>query len=289
MKYKFIRFPDGKAKAITLSYDDGCRADIKLSEIITRYGLKATFNISSNKISDIPDKWFLLKKEIKEHILDKGHEIAIHNANHIANGLLNTADGIKEVLDCRTKLEQEFGVIVRGMAYPNSGISRFQNGMAYSDVKRYLTDLNISYARTLGVVNKSFYLPNDWHCWMPTAHHNNEQLFEYIDAFLSINCNEGLGANFDARLLYIWGHSYEFDAKNNWDRLDKICKLISGRDDIWYATNGEIYDYVTAYNSLVFSVDNEIVYNPSAKTVWFIYGDDTYSIKSGETIKIQNA
>ena len=43
-----------------------------------------------------------------------------------------------------------------------------------------------------------------------------------------------------------------------------------------------------AYNSLIFSSDNSLVYNPSAKTVWFIYGDEIYSVKSGETIKIQN-
>lgn len=34
MQYKFMRFPGGKSKAITLSYDDGCTADLKLLEII---------------------------------------------------------------------------------------------------------------------------------------------------------------------------------------------------------------------------------------------------------------
>ncbi|MBO5020723.1 MAG: hypothetical protein J6D52_08675, partial [Clostridia bacterium] len=59
MKYKFIRFPEGKAKAVTLSYDDGCRADIRFSETITRYGLKATFNIPSHRISDKEGGWDL--------------------------------------------------------------------------------------------------------------------------------------------------------------------------------------------------------------------------------------
>ena len=286
MRYKFIRFPEGKAKAVTLSYDDGCRADIRFSETITRYGLKATFNIPSHRISDKEGGWDLTKEEIKKHFLDKGHEIAIHTAHHLANGLQNTADGIKEVLDCRLRLEQEFGIIVRGMAYPDSGIRRFRNGMGYDDVKRYLTDLNIAYSRTLGGDNNGFYLPNDWHAWMPTAHHNNPKIFEFIDEFLAIDCNKGYQSTLDARLFYIWGHSFEFDNNNNWDRLDEICEKLSGKDDIWYATNGEIYDYVSAFNSLIFSADNSIVHNPGAKTVWFNYGNTLYTIKSGETINL---
>ena len=27
MRYNFLRFPDGKTKALTLSYDDGCRQE----------------------------------------------------------------------------------------------------------------------------------------------------------------------------------------------------------------------------------------------------------------------
>ena len=288
MKYKFLRFPDGKSKAVTLSYDDGCRADIRLSETISKYGIKATFNIPSNRISKNSGEWYLTKEEIAEHILDKGHEIAIHTASHLANGLQNTADGIKEVLDCRTALEQTFGIIVRGMAYPDTGIRRFKNGVGYNDVKRYLTDLNIAYARTLGGDNNGFYLPDDWHCWMPTAHHDNSNLFEYIDKFFSINSNKGYQSDLDARLFYLWGHSFEFDNHNNWERLDEICEKLSGKEDVWYATNGEIYDYVTAYNSLIFSADNSIIHNPTAITVWFYYGDKLYSIKSGETLKIED-
>ena len=34
MKYNYLRFPEGKAKAITLSYDDGSKDDIRFLEII---------------------------------------------------------------------------------------------------------------------------------------------------------------------------------------------------------------------------------------------------------------
>ena len=35
-----LRFPGGKRKALTLSYDDGVRQDIRLAELLNRYGVK---------------------------------------------------------------------------------------------------------------------------------------------------------------------------------------------------------------------------------------------------------
>ena len=40
MQYRFLRYPGGKAKAVTFSYDDGCRDDIRLSKILTEHGIR---------------------------------------------------------------------------------------------------------------------------------------------------------------------------------------------------------------------------------------------------------
>ena len=45
--YKFLRFPEWKYKAVTLSYDDGTVYDRKLIDILDKYGLKCTFNLNS--------------------------------------------------------------------------------------------------------------------------------------------------------------------------------------------------------------------------------------------------
>ena len=47
MKYKFARFPGGKLKAVTFSYDDGVNQDIRFAEILSKYGLKGTFNLNT--------------------------------------------------------------------------------------------------------------------------------------------------------------------------------------------------------------------------------------------------
>ena len=171
MRYRFLRFPEGKLKAVTFSYDDGCRADIHLAEIFNKYGMKGTFNLNSAWLGKNDTDWHLTKEEIQQHIIDAGHEIATHGAEHRANGNLRAIDGIQDVLNCRLGLEKDFDTIVRGLAYPDTGIVHLNNGATLESIEHYLKELDIAYARTLGEINDSFNLPQNWYQWMPTAHH----------------------------------------------------------------------------------------------------------------------
>ena len=47
MLEKVFRFPGFKYKAVTLSYDDGTIYDKKLIEIMSKYGIRGTFNLST--------------------------------------------------------------------------------------------------------------------------------------------------------------------------------------------------------------------------------------------------
>ncbi len=42
------------------------------------------------------------------------------------------------------------------------------------------------------------------------------------------------------KIFYIWGHSYEFDINDEWDKFEEFCKYIANRSDIFYGTNKEI-------------------------------------------------
>ncbi len=283
MQHRHLRFPEGKPKAFTFSYDDGWPQDKRFSDIITKYGLKSTFNIISDNIGN--GDW-LNKDEIQKYIIDRGHEIAVHGKEHRANGLQRPIGGIQDILNCRLTLEKEFGQIIRGMAYAYTGILVMSNGNSYENIKHYLTDLDIVYSRTLFGDNDDFYLPTDWHAWMPNTHHQGPHAMEYVEKFVNLKMPSTISWRMP-RLLYVWGHTYEFDNNNNWDRLEKICQMISSQDDIWCATNIEIYDYVTAYNSLVYSADETRIYNPTLKTIWLEIDGKPYTIKSGETITIE--
>ena len=112
--------------------------------------------------------------------------------------------------------------------------------------------------------------------WDPTCHHN-EKLPELTDLFL-----ERAEKSFSNILFYVWGHSYEFNRDQNWGLIEKFCERVGRRDDVWYAVNGEIFDYIQAVRRLQFSADRSRVYNPSAIEVWFSVNGETCSVRPGE-------
>lgn len=288
MRYRFLRYPGGKAKAVTLSYDDGGRDDIRLAETLNQYGIRCTFNINSGLLGKNEQDGRLSPEEICRYILDAGHEIAIHGKMHMAPGLSRPVDCIQDMLNCRLELESIFDRIIRGMAYPDSGITNMQNEADYATIRRYLKDLGIVYARSLGGDNDQFRLPTDWMAWIPTAHHRNPRVLEYAETFLALNPDGGKVYYADRypRLFYLWGHSFEFSGRNEWDLLDRLCQTLGGHGDVWYATNMEIYEYVQCYNALVFSADGRKVHNPTLTRVWFRTDEKLYAVAPGQTMEI---
>lgn len=100
-QYRFIRFPDGKQKAVTFSYDDSVKSDIRLAEILERHNIKCTFNVPSSFVGK-PNH--LSADEIVD-LYNRGHEIAIHCARHQAPGQIRAIEGIQEVMQNRIELE----------------------------------------------------------------------------------------------------------------------------------------------------------------------------------------
>ena len=283
MKYRFLRYPGGKFKAVTFSYDDGDKSDLKLCEILERHGMKCTINLCASMIGDNPNR--LTASDIKKYVIGHGHEIATHGNGHKALGHLSLINGIRDTLDCRLGLEEQFDTIIRGLAYPDT--PKYLEGEKYEHVREYLRDLDIAYARTTGPDNDGFDLPQDFYMWVPTARHRNEKIFEFIDKFVSLDEKSLYCASRWPRLFYVWGHSSEFNSDNNWDRLEAICEMLGNREDTWYATNIEIHDYVKAYEALRFSADGKRVYNPTLIDVWFNEGGVVYCVKSGERLDIK--
>ena len=285
MRYRFARFPGGRSKAITLSYDDGVRDDLRFVQIIDQYGLKATFNVNTDLIPAQTGELRLTAEELLQMVGDT-HELATHGALHIAPGKATPVDMIRDTLDCRRSLERITGKIIRGMAYPDSGILVMMGGNTLEDISRRLSELGIAYSRTLAGDNDSFMLPNNWYAWMPTCHHNNPNLMPWLEKFLTEPMNHYLAVRFP-KVFYVWGHTYEFRRDNNWERIEEFAEFVSNKSDVWYATNIEIYDYIQAYRLLQFSMDGNRVHNPSAVEVFFEIAEKPYSVKSGETMTIE--
>ena len=68
--------------------------------------------------------------------------------------------------------------------------------------------------------------------------------------------------------------------------MEDFAAYAGGREDIWYATNIQVYDYVTAYERLQYSTDGSLVYNPTVTDVWLSRDGKRWCVKAGETLEL---
>lgn len=260
-------FPNGSKKAVTVSYDDGVIFDVKLCEILAKYKVKGTFNINSGMENE-PNRMSI--KSCVELYKRTGQEVGYHGVNHIHYLNASSSQTVLDVSLDRRNLEKATNGFIIGGAYPY--------GAYNEDVKKALQLSGIKYSRTTKSTKK-FNIPTDFLEWHPTCHHKDKDLFPLLDEFLNKK-------NYFAEVFYLWGHSYEFNNDDNWNIIEEFCQNVSDKK-VWFATNGEIYRYVNAYNSLEFSADESFVYNPTQIDVYFNDFEINSPIKvpAGKTIK----
>jgi len=281
-------FPQGKTRAFTVSYDDGAETDFHLAALMRTYGIRGTFNVNSQSIlkegasSEALPLWRrrMHKDRFLEFFAEYGDlvEIASHSFTHALLTELEKGEILSETLYDRRTIEALLKRPCRGFAYPYGGVNQ--------KVLEVISSCGFDYARITGQPKHPFLFPENPLEWQCTCHHNHEDLFGIVEAFFS----DSHKARDQHRLFSVWGHSYEFEKNGNWDTVEKLFGKVGGREDVWYATNTEIFRYKKAYDALEFFADSSHVYNPSAIPVSFIlFGVDRekkcyITVNPGETV-----
>ncbi len=209
----------------------------------------------------------MTQKKCHEVYASPNVEVATHGFSHPVLNWIPTGSMVYEIIEDRRRIEQEYGVICRGHAYPY--------GRWNDDVVEALRLCGIVYARTI-VSTYNFKMPSDWLRLNPTCHHKDERLNELCDKFINNSPDR------EPWLFYLWGHSFEFESDDNWNVIEQFFENVANKDDIWYATNIEVYDYEKAFKSLIYSADGTRIYNPSAVDVWVVkHKQNPICIKAG--------
>jgi peptidoglycan/xylan/chitin deacetylase (PgdA/CDA1 family) len=236
---RMITISEKPRKFFTMSFDDGTVQDVRFVELINKYKLKCTFNLNSGFFGrvhgGVHEGIEIDHSEITADMvadLYKGHEVAVHTVHHPNLLKLSREEIIKEVSEDKKALEELCGYEITGMAYPG--------GPFYNDfvIDTILENTGIYYARDIDC-HFTFKMPERLMTWHPTCHQNDKEILKLAESFIKAEAKEDM-------LFYVWGHSFEFDKfEDSWDNFEKFCKLISGKADIQYVTNGEIAAYIS--------------------------------------------
>lgn len=223
-------------KGLTFSYDDGVTQDIRLAELFHKYGMKATFNLNSellgldgalNREGKIVSHNKVKPEDVK-HIY-AGHEVAGHTLTHPRLTRQTDEEVVRQVEQDRLNLSELCGYEVRGFAYPCGGVN--YDSRVSELIKN---NTGIKFCRTT-VSNHSFDVQENLYEFKPTVYHHEQwdKLFELGEQFLNLKADQ-------PAIFYVWGHAYEFDIHDTWDRFEEFLKMMSGKDDITYGTNSEL-------------------------------------------------
>lgn len=237
-----MQFKDsGKLKAITFSFDDGVTQDIRMLELLNKYGLKATFCLNSGRlgnagISLTGGRRSSRYKIAERHLVDTyaGHEVASHTIDHLILPDQEDAEVIRQVEEDRVKLSEIMGYEIVGLAYPGDPKGRENHDDRCIDLIRKHT--GIQYARTVSHGNRDWALPTDLYRIKPNMSMRGfDESMEIADRFFDANPTQ-------PQALHLMGHCYEMEFESgHWYRMEQLLEKLSGRDDIFYGTNKEVY------------------------------------------------
>ncbi len=264
-------WPEGKAGAFTTSWDDGTIHDRRLVGILNQHGVKGTFNLNSAFLGYSAERsgWKEYVRPDEIAALYAGHEVACHATHHPHLHREPDEQILSQILEDRRRLEQLVGYPVRGMALPFVGT-------VDNRVHARIVQAGIRYLRWI-TKEPSLAAPGDFLRWEVAGHYDSFD--EHWEKFCQHRMPD--------KLLYLWGHSYEFDTNNTWSVLEKLAATAGAREDLWHATNGEIFDYVSAWRSLECSVDGTIVRNRSCATLWHQVDGELRTLEPGQTIRLE--
>jgi peptidoglycan/xylan/chitin deacetylase (PgdA/CDA1 family) len=180
--------------------------------------------------------------------LDEKFEIGGHTLNHPNLDIVDVEYASREILDSKNYLENITGRKVSMFCYPS--------GRYNDNIKCIVKNSGFIGARTCGFNN--FNGTKDKYEFHPTLYLSNASPMStfkmYAHNVISISSLMDWETRaielFDKFLehggiFHIWGHSWEFERKNEWDRLERTFKYISNRKNIKYLSNGEVIKYLS--------------------------------------------
>ncbi len=228
---------------VTTSWDDGHVLDMKLGGLLNKYGIKATIYISPRD-REISYENMLNDEQIKK--LSESFEIGAHTMTHPRLPEVSLDEARREVKESKEYLEKITGKPVYSFCYPCGAYQKEHSLLA--------EELGFKVARTvsrfsLSPVSKPFEMKTSIHTYdhysdifqvMKFAKFNP---FKFLNYFL--HWDRQAIAMFDQVLknggvFHLWGHSWEVEGHNDWERLEKVLAYIANRPGVEYVVNSQL-------------------------------------------------
>ena len=206
-------------KIVSLSFDDGTVYDLRFIELLNKYNIKATLNLNS-ELRDFV--WYYGDHPIKRLDLEKhkdtynGHEVAAHSLTHPYFSSLEKSEVIRQVREDKENLAKIFGYTIDGFAFPF-------HDQTEENIQTIKENVPLSYIR-YSHLDSSGYHRDRYHIHI-NAIYDDEDIYERLEEFKLEDGEEN-------SLFVIAGHAYEFEVKDDWEKIDKLISYLKNDEAI---------------------------------------------------------
>lgn len=236
----------------TTSWDDGDILDIRLANLLSRYGIKGTFYITKNYR---PDR--LSESDIRN--ISKEHEIGAHTLTHPDLRTLTPEKLREEISGSKQWLEGVLNSEILLFCYPRG----FYNDTVVTAVKNAgFLGARTTQHGSVSSINDPFQIPTSVQVYpfpfrkIDSKHFYWSKLFEPfiqrsralkvigVSFFFMTSWLRSTTAAFDAaqkngNTFHLWGHSWEIEKYNMWNDLEKFLRYVAKNQNCKNVTNRE--------------------------------------------------
>jgi len=233
---------------VTTSWDDGNKLDLKLAQLLKKYGIRGTFYISP-KNREFRKEDLLSDKEIIK--LNRDFEIGAHTMTHPRLTKISEKEAFNEIIDSKKYLEKLIGEEIRCFCYPggkyNEKIMELvrKAGFCYS---RTMKKFELHFAKNLLLSGTTLEAHRNSLLTLPIDSLKILTIsrFHLIEFIKNLNWEYLAKKTFDqvekhGGVYHLWGHSWVIEKGNEWEKIERVLSYISRKINVKYWTNYDIF------------------------------------------------
>jgi peptidoglycan/xylan/chitin deacetylase (PgdA/CDA1 family) len=219
----------------TTSWDDGHPFDLRVAEMLAKYGVDGTFYVPR---ANVEGRAVMTSEELRT--IANEFEIGGHTLDHVRLHE-SSSDTRRQILEGKQRVEDEIGRSIVGFCYPG--------GVHTLKIREHVRDCGFRYARTIvnfqgRPTNDPFRVPTTIQLF---PHHR----FTYAKNFVrgrawssrsrlfaisltAPSLDRLLGTLLDEveaedGIFHLWGHSWELEEHGLWPALERLLALVEKR------------------------------------------------------------
>ena len=242
---------------ITTSWDDGSPHDLRVAELLTRYGLPGTFYVPRRSEHGVMEPG-----EIKR--LGTSFELGGHTMDHLPLTRLPSGRAQRQIRDCKAWIQDMTGrpctmfcpplgryanchlpmireagfVGMRTVELLSADMPRLCGGLAVLPTTVQVFDhRRVAYTRNIG---RRLAMRNAWLYFAAGAHAQWDRLASAIAAMVIRS----------GGVLHLWGHSWEIGSEDQWRRLEEVLRMLASlADAALLVSNGRLVEHASGAGS----------------------------------------